>query len=103
MHAEEEGWNRIICVPVQRGLVVLIRQEAAKAEKFYHGRATCEETCTCGSDRGGKAPYRNSSMCGASHLKPDDALRSAGALGSNPTPANSRGAGNAAELGKWLV
>jgi len=36
-----------------------------------------------------KAPYRNSSMCGASHLKPDDALRSAGALGSNPTPANS--------------
>jgi len=28
-------------------------------------------------------------MCGASHLKPDDALRSAGALGSNPTPANS--------------
>lgn len=51
----------------------------------------------------GKAPYRNSSMCGASHLKPDDALRSAGALGSNPTPANSRGAGNAAELGKWLV
>lgn len=47
-----------------------------------------------------KAPYRNSSMCGASHLKPDDALRSAGALGSNPTPANSRGAGNAAELGK---
>ena len=52
---------------------------------------------------GGKAPYRNSSMCGASHLKPDDALRSAGALGGNPTPANSRGAGNAAELGKWLV
>jgi len=52
---------------------------------------------------GRKAPYRNSSMCGASHLKPDDALRSAGASGSNPTPANSRRAGNAAELGKWLV
>ena len=68
---------------------MLIRQEAAKAENFAMDEPHAKKLARVVLTGGKKAPYRNSSMCGASHLKPDDALRSAGALGSNPTPANS--------------